>query len=982
MSIDTDLTRWNRAGLRRFRYIDGNAAEYLETLRFLLASQFPDWQKVQTLGSSGEADASGSDMDPENRESDRLSRVLAQYHDQRRDWAWEICRTFSRACHVLTEHVNACANESCLGTATQWDNVRKLVKMLDYHPAPPASAATRLVLMAKQGKQGLVKKGFQVKHKPSEGGPVIFETLEDITVDAALNALHLRQYNQSRSVISGTTLIVEGAHDDLNIGEPVVLEKETQDGSVGFSQARIISGLTLKKDQTVIRLSQAVSRKHGFIKGLTFIHLKPKEKPDIIGPCMSGDRNPAQPLEDSDFYLLRLADTPTALNAGDIVYITDTDQEFYRRVEKIKGRRIYINADIGPLDLKKAYLSRARHLPVVSIVDRDPATDTADIFIVKVTGDLSGLQQTKVADVQTIVTLSEGKISRQKEIPHFEVGNAAYTLPEEEGGGYTIIKLLDSKHHLKNPQALVVKPAAKEWRLDPYLKNDLNQPFETTLDIGIPKKTSAGDFAVVVSGNQYAWANVTSVSTDKEKNMAGLTVSRWYHRTGGRYYLKETVLYGHFKTSARLANWQNNTTPVYSNRLFMDTMPPALNPGKNLVLEKIKSGKVVESLDISISEIRQGLLIINRDLTGKGYTHHNTVIRGNVVSAGHGESKPPKVLGSGRATASNQVLPLKVSDISFVADATQTSGVKADIQVMVGDRTWEQVSSLNHSTPTDPHYVVRMTEDRFIAIGFGDGVHGRRLPSGNNNVRVSYRVGVGLSGNVAAGSLVKALKPHPMIASVDQPTGATGGNGMEDIESLRQSAPATLLTLERAVSLTDFANLAASHSSVWQARAFRRPGGRDLFERIEIVVVPANGTALGDLEKIIYAFVQTHAVPHVRVMITEFEKVWLDLTITVTIDKEAFDPDKVKKKISADLAGAFSLKKRQIGQSLYLGEVYSIVESIEGVIHSTCTIAVGGYTGTTPPSAIKGGGKNVKRIQPDKRQVVILDPDRSNIVIQ
>ena len=28
-----DLTRWNRAGLRRFRYVDGAAAEWLEYLR-------------------------------------------------------------------------------------------------------------------------------------------------------------------------------------------------------------------------------------------------------------------------------------------------------------------------------------------------------------------------------------------------------------------------------------------------------------------------------------------------------------------------------------------------------------------------------------------------------------------------------------------------------------------------------------------------------------------------------------------------------------------------------------------------------------------------------------------------------------------------------------------------------------------------------------------------------------------------------------
>jgi len=40
MSTGNDLTRWNRAGLRRFRYVDGNAVTFLEFLRAELAKRF------------------------------------------------------------------------------------------------------------------------------------------------------------------------------------------------------------------------------------------------------------------------------------------------------------------------------------------------------------------------------------------------------------------------------------------------------------------------------------------------------------------------------------------------------------------------------------------------------------------------------------------------------------------------------------------------------------------------------------------------------------------------------------------------------------------------------------------------------------------------------------------------------------------------------------------------------------------------------
>ncbi|MGD2114562.1 MAG: hypothetical protein PVG07_05910, partial [Acidobacteriota bacterium] len=185
----SDLTRWNRAGLSRFRYVDGNAATYLEVLRQALADRFPGrWDALGTGVPEDLASESGSD---------RLARLLEQYRRERGDWGWEIARALARACHVLTEHLDVYANEGYLGTADQWDDVRRLVEMLDYSPAPPASATTRLVLTTR-GEEGTVDEGFQVQHTPPDGGaPVLFETLEDLEVDPALDALRPAGWNRS-----------------------------------------------------------------------------------------------------------------------------------------------------------------------------------------------------------------------------------------------------------------------------------------------------------------------------------------------------------------------------------------------------------------------------------------------------------------------------------------------------------------------------------------------------------------------------------------------------------------------------------------------------------------------------------------------------------------------------------------------------------------------------------------------------------------
>ena len=163
MTGRSDITRWNRAGLRRFQYVDANAATYLEELRVRLADRFPLWQAIQ-----------------------RTSTEVEQYRRPRSavpDWGWEIARSLARACHVLGEHVDAFANESYLATATQWESLRRLAALVDYHPAPPASAFTNLVLVAKPGASGTVPPGFAVS-AATPGAQITFETMEELAIDS------------------------------------------------------------------------------------------------------------------------------------------------------------------------------------------------------------------------------------------------------------------------------------------------------------------------------------------------------------------------------------------------------------------------------------------------------------------------------------------------------------------------------------------------------------------------------------------------------------------------------------------------------------------------------------------------------------------------------------------------------------------------------------------------------------------------------
>ena len=74
-------------------------------------------------------------------------------------------------------------------------------------------------------------------------------------------------------------------------------------------------------------------------------------------------------------------------------------------------------------------------------------------------------------------------------------------------------------------------------------------------------------------------------------------------------------------------------------------------------------------------------------------------------------------------------------------------------------------------------------------VVFGDGRSGARLPSGTNNVRATYRKGLGVDGNVVAGSLTQLMTRPLGLKSVSNPLPAEGGTDPEAASAARQSIP-------------------------------------------------------------------------------------------------------------------------------------------------------------------------------------------------
>lgn len=142
---------------------------------------------------------------------------------------------------------------------------------------------------------------------------------------------------------------------------------------------------------------------------------------------------------------------------------------------------------------------------------------------------------------------------------------------------------------------------------------------------------------------------------------------------------------------------------------------------------------------------------------------------------------------------------------------------------------WNKVDHIADYGPTDAVYQVSYDAENFGYITFGDNVSGA-IPTIGAAIKVTYVVGGGLVGNIDAGQIF-TLSNVPVssgielssISSVrvtsDSLSPATGGEDAESNDSIRANIPTSIRTMNRAVTLKDFKDLAISIPGVGKALA-------------------------------------------------------------------------------------------------------------------------------------------------------------------
>jgi hypothetical protein len=304
-------------------------------------------------------------------------------------------------------------------------------------------------------------------------------------------------------------------------------------------------------------------------------------------------------------------------------------------------------------------------------------------------------------------------------------------------------------------------------------------------------------------------------------------------------------------------------------------------------------------------------------------------VLGNVAPATHGETTG-EILGNGNAASVFQSFILKQTPLTYTA-ADNATGTASTLQVRVGEVLWHEVPTFYGLGPKERVFITRASSDNKVTVEFGDGKSGARLPSGQNNIRATYRKGIGLGGLVDTGQLSMLMSRPLGVKSVVNPLPATGAADPDAIDTARDNAPLGVLTLGRTVSLRDYEDFARGFAGIDKALATWVWDGRT--RRIFITVAGTDGAEISPddvLYQRLVAALARAGDPFVTFDVRSYRPVNFRVALKVKVN-----PDYLAAKTLADVELAlrvrFAFKARQFGQPVALSEVIAVAQNTPGV---------------------------------------------------
>lgn len=257
----------------------------------------------------------------------------------------------------------------------------------------------------------------------------------------------------------------------------------------------------------------------------------------------------------------------------------------------------------------------------------------------------------------------------------------------------------------------------------------------------------------------------------------------------------------------------------------------------------------------------------------------------------HGESIEDDVIGSSIGT------PLQ----SFQLNYTHVLIDSIELYVDEGDgqMLWKHVDSFLDCDETSKVYMTSVDEFDVCTIEFGNGIKGKVPMSYDNGITASYMTGGGSVGNVNAGIITDLDTGIPFVDSTFNLEVDVVGHDKEDIESIKQNAPAAYRTRDRLVTLRDYEDLLRMNFlNLMQVKAVR-----DAIEKKRChLFYMLRPDYKFDIEEEIAEYIGGRSMIGTTYDITEYTKQPVDIEAKMYVDAD-YDKDEIEADVKMYLEG-------------------------------------------------------------------------------
>ena len=805
---------------------------------------------------------------------------------------------------ILTFYQERLANESYLRTATQLYSLTQLSQLIGYQPSPGVSASTYLAFTLSFA-PGLpdnpnttaisIPVGTTVQSVPAQGQmPQSFQTSAAILAKPDWNALPVQTGVPWHPRGGQTSVYLAGISTQLNPGDAFLI----------VGQERLNDAFSLQWDVRIVNTVQPDT-----VNQRTLV--------TWLEPLGHGFTKPAQ--KSPMFYALRQKAALfgyNAINPKMLTYDAATNYGFKWPpnsdwtfgYDAVALENLY---DEGLIDLDAVY-SKVVPNGWVAMIAQDGNTERTPAGNVRLFQIQSVVSTTrsdygmsaKISRLQVVASSSEEWIETSAELKYFyNLTRATSVLAQSE------------------PLPVAEQP--------------LNHPlYGTLLDLEEVRQDLVGVTAVAITGKSQTMT--VNAGVDKLLFTPDDGTAKILLKPGDTVTLLQPpakVL----RKNGTIPNWQTFpgtltlTIADVSGRsgtveASLSQFTLALAAPSDPVVQEFA---LVSSVKLEPWPSARTRLVLQNPLT---YCYDRTVTTVNAnVGAATGGSPVTELLGNGSAATPNQSFTLKQSPLTYT-QAALASGSASSLQVQANGAAWAEVPSLYAQSPNAQVFDVMNLTGGKTVVQFGDGVEGATLPTGQSNIIANYRVGLGAAGNVAAGTITTLVDRPVGVKGVTNPAAATGGQDAQSINDIRANAPQSVLTLGRAVSITDYQNFASTFAGIAKANAIWIPNG--INRGVFLTVAGAGGVALppgsATLANLVSAL-QSFGNPNVAIHAQSYYETLFRLSASIACDP-AYDPTVVQAAVMALLTSTYSFASRNFGQGVSGDEIAALIQGVTGVV--------------------------------------------------